>query len=152
MDDNFGDTSYFASTDYNQRLEEKAESIYETKTSNIEDTVINKYDNSLDSSIANRNLSELLKYASSKLTEEEYLKLIQLNDKDILIHLSRNTNISNIIAEKLIGTVYLVHKELMQNIVVSIDIKDKLVNFMRTKYNIYSELIEKYEKENYATK
>lgn len=126
IDDNTGDTAYFASTDYNQRLEEKAESQYEQK-----DTVIEKLeeavdDKSIDKLIAKKDMPALSKLANEELVEADYIKIINLGNKDLHIQLARNKYITDTVAKRLIGTVYLAHKELLLNPSVSNETKNKL--------------------------
>lgn len=133
MESLLGDTEYYASTDYNQRLEQKAEVIYEEKTAVVEEQVVEKSSHSSDieEAIANYNLNVLYSMASKALTNDDYMKLLTINDKDIHIQLARNTNISDQVAEKLIGTVYLAHKNLLENPAVGQEVKNKLIEKLK---------------------
>lgn len=143
MNENEGDTEYFASTDYNQRLEQKAEALFETKSSLIEESKDIKSSNSSDieDAIKNYNLNILCSMASKALDEADYLKLLEINDKDIYIRLSCNTNITDSVAEKLIGTVYLAHKNLLENPSIGEGVKSKLIQKLNEKPFIYHDLI-----------
>ena len=130
IEDKTGDTEYFASTDYNQRLEENAETEYEQKDTQTEQTKAAIVDEDIDILIEQKDFNALYKIAAEPLTESDYLKLIDVRDKDIHIQLARNKNITNTVAERLIGTVYLAHKELLLNSCVSEESKDKLKKYI----------------------
>lgn len=143
MESLLGDTEYYASTDYNQRLEQKAEAMYEEKTAVVEEKIDVKSSHSSDieEAIANYNLNVLYSMASKALTNDDYMKLLTLNDKDIHIQLARNTNISDQIAEKLIGTVYLAHKNLLENPAVGQEVKNKLIEKLKEMPSIYRDIL-----------
>lgn len=143
MSDNEGDTEYFASTDYNQRLEEKAEALFETKIALIEESKDIKTSNTSDieDAIKEYNLNVLYNMASKALNEDDYLKLLEIKDKDIYIQLARNTNITDAVAEKLIGTVYLAHKNLLENPSISENMKSKLIQKLTENPVIYRNLL-----------
>jgi len=126
IDDNTGDTEYFASTDYNQRLEEKAESQYEQKDTAIEKLDAIGVDKNIDMLIAQNDMPALSRLANEELAEADYIKLIDLRNKDLHIQLARNRYITDAVAKRLIGTVYLAHKELLLNPSVSDESKNKL--------------------------
>ena len=126
LDDKTGDTEYFASTDYNQRLEEKAEGEYEQKEIQAEQTKSVAAHEDIDALIEQKDFNTLYKIAAEPLAESDCLKLIDFGDKDIHIQLARNKSITDTVAERLIGTVYLAHKELLLNQSVSEEVKAKL--------------------------
>ena len=126
IEEKLGDTEYFASTDYNQRLEEQAEAEYEQKISTDaaqEDVALNS---DIDTLIQERDINALYKLASEPLAEADALKLAALGDKDIHIALARNESIADAVALQLIGTVYLAHKALLSNPQTSEEVKQKL--------------------------
>lgn len=130
LDDKAGDTEYFASTDYNQRLEENAEAEYEQKDTQTEQTDALAANKNIDILIEQKDFNTLYQIAAEPLAESDYLKLIDFEDKDIHIQLARNASITDVVAERLIGTVYLAHKALMSNPSASEETKSKLRNYM----------------------
>ena len=126
IEEKLGDTEYFASTDYNQRLEEKAENEYEEKVSLDEQTSAVGFHSDLDTLIAEKNINALYDLAKEPLAEADALKLASFGDKDVHIALARNESISDAVARQLIGTVYLAHKALLSNVNVSSDVKAAL--------------------------
>lgn len=143
MDDKLGDTEYYASTDYNQRLEEQAELFFEAKNNSDDKYEIQELNSpsDIDVYIANNNLNELYKIASNALCENDFIKLINLNDKDLHIQIARNTSITSKVAEQLIGTVYLAHKNLLENPTLDTQVKSKLINKLNENAHIYKDLI-----------
>ena len=126
IEEKLGDTEYFASTDYNQRLEEKAETEYEEKVSLDDQRPSVELHSDLDTLIAEKNINALYDLAKEPLAEADALKLASFGDKDVHIALARNESITDTVAIKLIGTVYLAHKALFSNANVSADVKAKL--------------------------
>ncbi len=126
LDDKTGDTEYFASTDYNQRLEENAEAEYEQKDTQTGQTEAIAANEDIDALIKQKDFNALYRIAAEFLAESDYLKLVGIGDKDIHIQLARNENITDVVAERLIGTVYLAHKALLLNSIVSEEVKAKL--------------------------
>ena len=126
MEEKLGDTEYFASTDYNQRLEEQAEAEYEQKISTDVAQESLALNGDIDTLIQERNINALYKLASKPLAEADALKLAALGDKDIHIALARNESITDSVASQLIGTVYLAHKALLSNPQISDEVKQKL--------------------------
>ncbi|HIP19033.1 MAG TPA: hypothetical protein EYG78_06840 [Sulfurovum sp.] len=126
LDDKTGDTEYFASTDYNQRLEENAEAEYEQKDTQAEQAEAIAANEDIDTLIEQKDFNALYQIAAEPLSESDYFKLVGIGDKDIHIQLARNENITDVVAERLIGTVYLAHKALLLNPIVSEEVKDKL--------------------------
>lgn len=148
MNEKFGDTEYFASTDYNQRLEEKAESFFQEKLE-LRNEDKNLDNTTLLEAIQKYDLNTLTKLASSNLQENEFIELMNIGDKDIYIQLAKNPNITDKVADRLIGTVYLAHKELMQNLNIGDDIKNKLLKYMRERSSsIYKDILERYDSIN----
>ena len=130
IEEKLGDTEYFASTDYNQRLEEKAEAEYEQKTNVDEVQKSTEVNNDIDTLIHERNINALYKLATEPLAEPDAAKLAALGDKDIHIALARNESITDAVALQLIGTVYMAHKELFLNPSVSSEVKAKLKQYL----------------------
>ena len=126
LDDKTGDTEYFASTDYNQLLEENAEAEYEQKDTQTGRTEAIAANEDIDTLIEQKDFNALYKIAAESLTESDYLKLIDVRDKDIHIQLARNESITDTVSERLVGTVYLAHKALLLNPIVSEEVKAKL--------------------------
>lgn len=126
IEENAGDTEYFASTDYNQRLEEKAETQYEQKTIETKSSNNSAAYSDIDALIETKNSSALYQMASLPLSESDMNKLVDLRNKDIHIVLARNESITDAIGLRLIGTVYLAHKSLLLNVHVSENVKSKL--------------------------
>lgn len=147
LDDKTGDTEYFASTDYNQRLEEKAESQYEQKDVEVKPTGTVAENANIDILIESKDTLSLYRLANESLSESDYLKLIALGNKDIHIQLARNENITDTVAEQLIGTVYLAHKELLFNQSVSEASKAKLKEYLMGN-PIYTSLLQEREEIN----
>jgi len=139
-EEKLGDTEYFASTDYNQRLEEKAESEYEQKTDVDEVQKIATVNNDIDTLIHERNINALYKLANEPLAESDAAKLAALGDKDIHIALARNESITDAVSSQLIGTVYMAHKELLSNPSVSSEVKTKLKEYL-TGNAMYDDLL-----------
>ena len=75
LDDKTGDTEYFASTDYNQRLEEKAEGEYEQKEIQAEQTKAVAVHEDIDTLIKQKDFNTLYKIAAESLVESDYLNL-----------------------------------------------------------------------------
>jgi len=99
---------------------------------------------SIDELIANNKLDALYQTASKNLSESDFQKLVDLNDKDICIRIASNTAITDSIAEKLIGTVYLAHKALLMNHSVGDAVKSRLLDKLKQMPSMYQELIEQF--------
>lgn len=141
IEEKLGDTEYFASTDYNQRLEEKAEAEYEEKISTAEQNLTTALNSDIDTLIAEKNINALYELAKEPLAEADALKLASFGDKDIYIALAKNESITDTVALKLIGTVYLVHKALLSHTKVSSDVKEKLKQHL-SGTPMYNELLQ----------
>jgi len=141
IEEKVGDTEYYASTDYNQRLEEKAEVEYEQKDTAEHQVAAVSLNMDIDTLIAQKEINALHKLASEPIIEADALKLIGFGDKDIHIAIARNDSITDTVGLKLIGTVYLVHKALLSNPVLSAEVKEKLKQHLAGN-PIYSDLLQ----------
>lgn len=139
-----GSLSSESGNDWQRAKKEVLDEFRRTSLAQSQETVITaKYDD-IDELIANKNLGILYQLASKDLSEDEFQKLVDLNDKDILIRIASNTSITNLIAGELIGTVYLVHKALLMNPSVEDDIKQRLLERLKQMPSMYQSLIEQY--------
>ena len=141
IEEKLGDAEYFASTDYNQRLEEKAEAEYEEKAALADDTGERADRADLDTLIAQKDFTALYARAKEPLSEADALKLADVGDKDIHIALARNESITDRVARRLIGTVYLAHKNLLANPNLSDEVKEELKGHL-AQNPIYRDLLE----------
>lgn len=119
----------------------KAESLEHNTTSTDNDVE----SHNIDELIANKDLLALYQMASKRLSESDFQKLLAINDKDILIRIANNPSVTDSVAEKLIGTVYLAHKGLLINPSVGDAIKARLLERLRQMPNMYQEMIDQFD-------
>jgi len=107
---------FYKSTDYNQRLEMEKEENIKILQSQKKKEVIEQ-------------------------NEIDFEKILKKGNKDDYIYLSKQ-DIDDKIARNLIGTVYLVHKNLLQNNNVSDEVKSELKEYLKNKnMDIYNDIL-----------
>jgi|SaaInlStandDraft_4_1057021.scaffolds.fasta_scaffold93878_2 hypothetical protein len=89
-------------------------------------------------------MDEKIDLASSpELSQSEFLLLAKSKNKEVLIALAKNSALPKEVALKLVGTVYLVHKALVNNTIFDDELKVLLLPIMQKNSRLYHQILEK---------